>query len=72
MVMGRGKSTFRKRDLKVAREIAKPGDLVEAKPDGTITIITRISGEANAANGGTIRNEWDAVFDNGNNPAPVR
>jgi hypothetical protein len=67
--MGRGKATYRKRDLKVAREIAKPGDLVEVKPDGTITIIARLSGEAN---GGTSLNEWDEILANGDHQAPVR
>ncbi len=50
-VMARGKATYRKRDLKVAREVAKPGDLVEIKPDGTITIIARLSGQASAVSG---------------------
>jgi hypothetical protein len=35
----RGKSTYRVRDLREARKIAQPGDKVEVRPDGTITIV---------------------------------
>jgi len=58
--MGRGKATVRKRDLRVAREVAKPGDIVEARPDGTITIITGKVGEEDEANGAS--NPWDGVL----------
>jgi hypothetical protein len=58
--MGRGKATVRKRDLRVAREVAKPGDIVEARPDGTITIITGEVGEEDEANGAS--NPWDRVL----------
>jgi hypothetical protein len=50
--VARGKATFRKRDLKVAREIAKPGDVVEVKPDGSIAIITGSTGASVALNTG--------------------
>jgi hypothetical protein len=36
----RGKATFRARDLRVARETAKPGDVVKVWPNGTVEIIT--------------------------------
>jgi hypothetical protein len=38
--VGRGKATYRERGLRVAREIAKPGDIVQVKQDGTIAIVT--------------------------------
>jgi hypothetical protein len=44
-----GRATYRKRDLRVAREIAHEGDVVEIKPDGTITIITGKQGEEKRA-----------------------
>jgi hypothetical protein len=59
--MGRGKATYKKRDLKVAREIAHPGDNVEIKPDGTIVIVAGKEGEASIASAGG--NEWDELYD---------
>jgi hypothetical protein len=44
--MGSGKTTYRKRDLKVAREIAHEGDVVQVAPDGTITIIIGRPGDS--------------------------
>jgi hypothetical protein len=58
--MARGKATYRKRDLRIAREVARPGDNVEARPDGTIVIVTGKSGEADEANGAA--NPWDGVL----------
>jgi hypothetical protein len=37
--MTRGTVTYRKRDLRTAREVAHDGDVVEVKRDGTICII---------------------------------
>jgi hypothetical protein len=44
--MRRGRATYRKRDLKVAREISHEGDVVQVKPDGTITIIIGRPGDS--------------------------
>jgi hypothetical protein len=49
--MARGKATYRKRDLRVAREVAHEGDVVEARPDGTIVIITGNRTASKVANG---------------------
>jgi hypothetical protein len=53
--VGKSRCTYRKRDLRVAREIAHDGDTVEVKKDGTIVIKTGKPGEAN---GDTV-NPWD-------------
>lgn len=56
--MSKGRATFRKRDLKVAREVAHEGDIVEARPDGTIVIITGRPAPEIA----TKENPWDEVL----------
>jgi hypothetical protein len=66
--VGRGKATYRKRDLRVAREVAKEGDRIEVKrADGTtITIIAGRAGEAsvvpNGGGNGDEANPWDSVL----------
>jgi len=59
--MGRGPATFRKRDLRVATEVAaRIGGSVEARKDGTIIIRPGKAGEANGA--GESANPWDKVL----------
>jgi hypothetical protein len=64
--VGKGQCTYRKRDLRVAREIAHDGDTVEVKKDGTIIIKTGKPGDANGAG----PNEWDEIDDTA--PAALR
>jgi hypothetical protein len=63
--MAKGKARFTKRDLKLAREIAKPGDNVEARPDGTIVIVTGKAGDALSPpvqpNGSANEGDWDNI-----------
>jgi hypothetical protein len=64
--MGRGAATFRKRDLRVALECAKPGDVVVLDlKAGKITIIPGgKSGKPNGVGATKIEvNEWDEVLD---------
>ena len=58
--MSKRRPALRKRDLRAAREIAHEGDIVEARPDGTIVIITGKLAETN----GSDVNPWDRVLDN--------
>jgi hypothetical protein len=66
--MGSRKVSYRKRDLRLAREVAKEGDRIEVKrPDGTtITLIAGKAGEArvvpNGGGTGEEENPWDGVL----------
>ena len=60
--MSKGRCTFRKRDLRVARELAQEGDTVEVRRDGTITLIPGKRHEL-SDDGDKAANECDEVLD---------
>ena len=61
--MGRDRSSFRKRDLRIAREVAEPGDRIEVNVRlRTISIIKSEPGAA--VNGGETANPWNKVLSN--------
>jgi hypothetical protein len=66
--MARGKSTYRQRDLAVARKVAREGDRVEVRRDGTIALIVGGNAAKPAESNGSTKEiatagegDWDNI-----------